>query len=303
LCTNSQVLDDFVPDATGWAVMTDRADAVGPTYLSSMGVRNLVLAYSAGSLVDGLYEVLVYFPASAGLATTVPVDIVHATGTTRVTVDQTVQPDTTAYLSLGVYAFLQSKTSCGVYFRTELLAKAVVADAVCLDVGQSTGGFTDCLLQAGAARVVGVDVGHGQLDARLRGDARMTCIEHLNARALDADALGRHLPDGGFDLVVCDASFISLTLLLPQWPALLKPGGRVLALVKPQFELGPEALGKGGIVRDAAQYAALEVGLRTFAEANGLNALDYFDSPITGGDGNREFFMFAMKPPGTDHDE
>ena len=178
-----------------------------------------------------------------------------------------------------------------------------VAGLVCLDVGQSTGGFTDCLLQAGAARVVGVDVGHGQLDARLRGEARMTCIEHLNARALDAAALGRHLPDGGFDVVVCDASFISLTLLLPQWPALMQPAGRVLALVKPQFELGPEAPGKGGIVRDAAQYAALEVRMRTFAEANGLTALDYFDSPITGGDGNREFFLYATKPPGTDHDE
>lgn len=178
-----------------------------------------------------------------------------------------------------------------------------VAGLDCLDVGQSTGGFSDCLLQAGAARVVGVDVGHGQLDARLRGDARIVCIEHLNARALDAEALGRHLPAGGFDLVVCDASFISLTLLLPRWPALLAPHGRVLTLVKPQFELGPEALGKGGIVRDTAQYAALEVRMRTFAEANGLIALDYFDSPITGGDGNREFFLHAAKHPGTHHDE
>jgi 23S rRNA (cytidine1920-2'-O)/16S rRNA (cytidine1409-2'-O)-methyltransferase len=178
-----------------------------------------------------------------------------------------------------------------------------VAGLCCLDVGQSTGGFTDCLLQAGAARVVGVDVGHGQLDARLRGDARMTCIEHLNARALDAAALGRHLPGNGFDLIVCDASFISLALLLPRWPALMQPAGHLLALVKPQFELGPEALGKGGIVRDAAQYAALEVRMRTFAEANGLTALDYFHSPITGGDGNREFFLYATKPPGTDHDE
>jgi 23S rRNA (cytidine1920-2'-O)/16S rRNA (cytidine1409-2'-O)-methyltransferase len=178
-----------------------------------------------------------------------------------------------------------------------------VTGLVCLDVGQSTGGFTDCLLQAGAARVVGVDVGHGQLDARLRGDARMSCIEHLNARTLDAAALGRHRPDAGFDLVVCDASFISLTLLLPQWPALLTPAGRVLALVKPQFELGPDAVGRGGIVRDAAQYAALEVRMRTFAEANGLTALDYFDSPITGGDGNHEFFLYAAKRPGTDHHE
>ncbi len=178
-----------------------------------------------------------------------------------------------------------------------------VAGLTCLDVGQSTGGFTDCLLQAGAARVVGVDVGHGQLDPRLRGDARAVCIEHLNARTLDAEALGRHLPADGFDLVVCDASFISLTLLLPCWAALLKDDGHVLTLVKPQFELGPDAVGKGGIVRDAAQYAALEVRLRAFADANGLVALDYFDSPITGGDGNREFFLYAAKRPGTHQDE
>jgi 23S rRNA (cytidine1920-2'-O)/16S rRNA (cytidine1409-2'-O)-methyltransferase len=165
----------------------------------------------------------------------------------------------------------------------------------CLDVGQSTGGFTDCLLQAGAARVIGADVGHGQLDARLRGDPRVVCIEHLNARALDAAALGTHAPAGGFDLVVCDASFISLALLLPRWAALLAPHAHVMALVKPQFELGPDALGRGGIVRDAAQYPALEVRMRTLAQANGLIALDYFDSPIKGGDGNREFFLHARK--------
>lgn len=176
-----------------------------------------------------------------------------------------------------------------------------VAGLDCLDVGQSTGGFTDCLIQHGAARVVGVDVGHGQLDPRLRGDPRITCIEHLNARALDAAALGTHMPAAGFDLLVCDASFISLTLLLPQWPALLAPAGRVLALVKPQFELGADAVGRGGIVRDAAQYPALEVRMRTFAEANGLIAPDYFDSPITGGDGNREFFLYAAKRDPNDH--
>ena len=176
-----------------------------------------------------------------------------------------------------------------------------VAGLTCLDVGQSTGGFTDCLIQRGAARVVGVEVGHGQLDPRLRGDPRVVCIEHLNACTLDATALGIHMAAGGFDLLVCDASFISLTLLLPQWPALLAPGGRVLTLVKPQFELGPDALGKGGIVRDAAQYPALEVRMRTFAEANGLSALDYFDSPIKGGDGNREFFLYAARRDATDH--
>ncbi|WP_018412779.1 TlyA family RNA methyltransferase [Methyloversatilis thermotolerans] len=176
-----------------------------------------------------------------------------------------------------------------------------VAGQVCLDVGQSTGGFTDCLLQQGAQGVVGVDVGHGQLAARLREDARVTCLEHLNARALDAAMLGPHLPPRGFDLIVCDASFISLTLLLPRWAALLAAHGRVLALVKPQFELGPDALGNGGIVRDAAQYPALEVRMRRFADENGLRTLDYFDSPITGGDGNREFFLFAARRPAPDH--
>lgn len=180
-----------------------------------------------------------------------------------------------------------------------------VAGLTCLDVGQSTGGFTDCLIQHGAARVVGVEVGHGQLHPRLRGDPRVVCIEHLNARTLDAATLGIALgvdtAAAGFDLLVCDASFISLTLLLPQWPALLAPGGRVLALVKPQFELGPDALGKGGIVRDAAQYPALEVRMRTFAETSGLSVLDYFDSPIKGGDGNREFFLYAARRDATDH--
>ncbi len=176
-----------------------------------------------------------------------------------------------------------------------------VAGLVCLDIGQSTGGFTDCLVQHGAARVIGVEVGHGQLDPRLRGDARIACIEHLNARTLDAAALGAHWPGRGFDLVVCDASFISLTLLLPQWPALLAAGGQVLALVKPQFELGMDALGKGGIVRDAAQYPALEVRMRAFADANGLNVLDYFDSPIKGGDGNREFLLHAVRRDANEH--
>jgi 23S rRNA (cytidine1920-2'-O)/16S rRNA (cytidine1409-2'-O)-methyltransferase len=179
------------------------------------------------------------------------------------------------------------------------LKLAGALDRAGLDVAGLT--CLDCLIQRGAARVVGVEVGHGQLDPRLRGDPRIVCIEHLNARTLDTAALGIHMAAGGFDLLVCDASFISLTLLLPQWPALLAPDGRVLTLVKPQFELGPDALGKGGIVRDAAQYPALEVRMRTFAEVNGLSALDYFDSPIKGGDGNREFFLYAARRDATDH--
>lgn len=165
-----------------------------------------------------------------------------------------------------------------------------VGGSSCLDVGQSTGGFTDCLLQAGVARVVGVEVGHDQLHPRLREDPRVVCLEGVNARHLRAADLGG---EHDFDLIVTDASFISLTLLLPNFPALLNPGGRVLALVKPQFEVGPGNLGKGGIVRDPALYPAVEAKIRAACAAAGLAVLDFFDSPITGGDGNREFFVYA----------
>lgn len=162
----------------------------------------------------------------------------------------------------------------------------------CLDVGQSTGGFTDCLLQRGAAHVVGVDVGHDQLHASLRGDPRVTCIEGINARELTLS----HLPVGvatRFDLIVADVSFISLTKVLPQWPALLAPGGRVLSLVKPQFEVGAENVGRGGIVRDASLYATVEATIGNACASAGLTVLDYFESPITGSDGNHEFFVYA----------
>jgi len=171
-----------------------------------------------------------------------------------------------------------------------------VSSYFCLDVGQSTGGFTDCLLQAGADRVVGIEVGHGQLHPRLRGDPRVVCLEGINARHLTSADLGTHFPSAGFDLIVTDASFISLALLLPCFPALLKPGGRVLALVKPQFEVGPNNLGKGGIVRDTALYAGVEEKIRAACTGCGLEVLDWFDSPITGSDGNREFFILALSP-------
>ncbi|MDI3489238.1 MAG: rRNA (cytidine1920-2-O)/16S rRNA (cytidine1409-2-O)-methyltransferase [Thauera sp.] len=177
-----------------------------------------------------------------------------------------------------------------------------VRGTVCLDIGQSTGGFTDCLLQAGATKVVGVEVGHDQLHPRLRKDHRCVTLEGLNARQLTTADLGTHCPPHGFDLLVCDASFISLALLLPQWADLLSPSGHVLALVKPQFEVGPQGLGKGGIVRDASLYAEVETRLREAAHAAGLIILDWFDSPITGGDGNREFFFHAIRTPGGDTD-
>ncbi len=161
-----------------------------------------------------------------------------------------------------------------------------VAQLCCLDVGQSTGGFTDCLLQRGAAHVVGVDVGHDQLHPRMRSDARVTCIEAINARTLAE--IGEP-----FDLIVADVSFISLTKVLPQWAALLAANGRVLSLVKPQFEVGADNLARGGIVRDASLYAAVETAIRAACAPAGLRVLDYFDSSITGTDGNREFFVYA----------
>ncbi len=193
----------------------------------------------------------------------------------------------------------------------------------CLDVGQSTGGFTDCLLQQGASFVVGVDVGSAQLHPKLHADPRVLCVEGLNARALSASDLiaafqestgsegqfdleerednddGQDAPDSEFvpefDVIVADLSFISQTLVLPAVLPLLKAGGTLLTLVKPQFELQPGQVGKGGIVKDAAMYGIVEQRLRDACAALGLTVTHWFDSSITGGDGNREFFICATK--------
>ena len=244
----------------------------------------------------------------------------------------------------------------------------------CLDVGQSTGGFTDCLLQHGAAQVIGVDVGHGQLHERLRSDLRVVCVEGVNARSLTAQALQdacelalsevieaeednetqpeapySWMRNGGqvdeayddsndakdqdieafkseraardkareegtlpverrrraecadvditplFDVVTGDLSFISLTLVLPALVPLLAPGGHLLMLVKPQFELQPGQVGKGGIVRDASLYAVVEQRIRDCCAEQGLVVQAWLDSPISGGDGNHEFFVFARR--------
>ena len=162
-----------------------------------------------------------------------------------------------------------------------------------LDIGQSTGGFTDVLLSLGAASVVGVDVGHGQLHPRLRADPRVVALEGINARGL----AGIVLPRERFDLVVADLSFISLTLVLPALAARLERDGDLLALVKPQFELQPADIGKGGIVADPAAHARVETRIRAACAKCGLGIVDYFESAIEGGDGNREFFVHA-RPAG-----
>ncbi|WP_269531379.1 TlyA family RNA methyltransferase [Chitinimonas sp. BJYL2] len=166
----------------------------------------------------------------------------------------------------------------------------------CLDAGISTGGFTDCLLQAGAAHVVGVDVGHGQLHPQLMDDERVTLFEGVNARSLDAAELLEANDGEGYDLIVADLSFISLTLVLPALVPLAKPGARLLCLIKPQFEVGRDNVGKGGLVRDTALYAEVKTRLCECAGSLGLRVDDWFDSPITGGDGNHEFFMLATQP-------
>ncbi|MDP2793054.1 MAG: TlyA family RNA methyltransferase [Sulfurisoma sp.] len=164
----------------------------------------------------------------------------------------------------------------------------------CLDVGQSTGGFTDCLLQNGAAHVVGIDVGHGQLHPTLAAHPRVEPFEGINARDLEKSALAARRPAPLFDLIVADVSFISLTLVLPQLPAFLASDGDMLLLVKPQFEVGPDGVGKGGIVRDAALYGEVEARLRDCCAEQRLRVVDWFESPISGTDGNREFFLHAQ---------
>ncbi len=218
-----------------------------------------------------------------------------------------------------------------------------VKGSTCLDVGQSTGGFTDCLLQQGAARVVGVDVGFGQLHDKLRSDERVLCFERVNAREpgviaaeiakllagedeMDADsdldsafdedfeedeftpksiatktintpASDLYEPDfvAEFDFIVGDLSFISQTLVLPAIAHLLKPNGCLVMLVKPQFELNFGQVGKGGIVREAALYAQVEKRVREAYAEQGLTVHAWLESPIQGGDGNREFFIHASR--------
>lgn len=163
----------------------------------------------------------------------------------------------------------------------------------CLDVGQSTGGFTDVLLQQGARRVVGIDVGRGQLSASLASSDRVTRFEGLNARDVSCSAFEQEEPAHSFDLIVADLSFISLTLVLPTITTYLAAQGQALLLVKPQFELQPEDIGKGGLVKSETAYPRVEQRIRQACTLLSLKVVDYFASPIAGGDGNREFFVHA----------
>ncbi|GAB3480755.1 TlyA family RNA methyltransferase [Marinomonas epiphytica] len=166
-----------------------------------------------------------------------------------------------------------------------------------LDLGQSTGGFSDCAIQQGAAHVVGVEVGHDQLDKTLRNHPNITCLEGINARNLTRQDLGKHYPKQGFDLVVMDVSFISQTKILPQLPALLKNSGHLITLVKPQFEVGKEFIGKGGIVKDMGRVKQLEKDMSLFIRSLGFQVECYIKSNIKGGDGNQEYLLWATYQP------
>lgn len=155
-----------------------------------------------------------------------------------------------------------------------------------LDVGASTGGFTDCLLQRGAAHVVSVDVGYGQLDWKLRTDPRVTVVERTNFRHMSDDAFPER-----FDLIVIDASFISLRTILARAVSYLRDGGAIVALVKPQFEAGRERLGAGGVVRDPQVHRAVLHEVRDAAAGLGLAGVSLVASPLLGPAGNREFLM------------
>jgi 23S rRNA (cytidine1920-2'-O)/16S rRNA (cytidine1409-2'-O)-methyltransferase len=164
-----------------------------------------------------------------------------------------------------------------------------LAGAVCLDVGASTGGFTDCLLQNGAARVYAVDVGYGQLAWKLRRDSRVVVIERTNIRHMAPETVPEPV-----DTATIDVSFISLKIVVPAVAAFLKNDAHILALIKPQFEVGKDQVGKGGVVKDAKLHDSVIQSLSAFFEASGLSCEGVIASPILGPKGNREFFILLQ---------
>jgi len=165
-----------------------------------------------------------------------------------------------------------------------------VEGKVCLDVGASTGGFTDCLLQHGAKRVYAVDVGWGQLHWKLRNDPRVICLEKRNIRYLPKEEIPEEV-----DLVTIDTSFISLKLVIPAVLKFLKEKAEILALIKPQFEVGKGEVGKGGVVRDPEKHKRVIEEIWTFSQNLGLHPVGVMESPILGPKGNKEFFIYLIK--------
>jgi 23S rRNA (cytidine1920-2'-O)/16S rRNA (cytidine1409-2'-O)-methyltransferase len=170
----------------------------------------------------------------------------------------------------------------------------VIAGFLCLDIGASTGGFTDCLLQHGAQKVFAIDVGHNQLDWKLRCQPEVVCLEGLNARYLKFDQIGVQV-----DLVTMDLSFISLTLVFPVLHPFLKPISKIICLIKPQFEVGKGQVERGGLVTDPCKHQQVIDRVRDAAKAEGYGVLGIIDSPILGAEGNKEFLMGLVAAEGS----
>lgn len=183
--------------------------------------------------------------------------------------------------------------------------KIPVDGRVCFDIGASTGGFTDCLLQHGAARVIAIDTGYGQMDFKIRQDSRVRLLEKTNARYLTREIVTREIMGEAADLVVMDVSFISATLVLPAVVASVFPdaaarsGRQIVVLVKPQFEAGRELVGKGGIVRDESAQRGAVARVEAKLVELGCVRSEWIESPILGGEGNREFLLHAEFSPPT----
>jgi 23S rRNA (cytidine1920-2'-O)/16S rRNA (cytidine1409-2'-O)-methyltransferase len=171
-----------------------------------------------------------------------------------------------------------------------VLFRSDPAGRVALDVGASTGGFTDVLLQRGAAKVYAVDVGHGQLDWKLRNDQRVKVLERVNARHITMKEVPEHV-----DLVTCDASFIGIETVLPAPLASAKPKANLVALIKPQFEVGPKRVGKGGVVRDSALHREVCERISAWIEGQDWRVLGVVESPLKGPEGNIEFLLAAER--------
>ena len=167
--------------------------------------------------------------------------------------------------------------------------KVDVSGKVAIDVGASTGGFTDCLLQAGAVRIFAVDVGYGQFDFRLRNDERVTLLERCNVRYLDPNLI-EPVPD----LAVIDVSFISLEKVIPQVMKIMRDRGEIIALIKPQFEVGKGKVGKGGVVKNSELHQGVIEKIKSFSENQGLRVAGITASPIDGPKGNKEFFIHLL---------
>lgn len=166
----------------------------------------------------------------------------------------------------------------------------ILAEKICLDIGASTGGFTDCMLQRGAAKVYAVDVGHGQLDWKLRNDERVICMERTNFRYVTKEDISEEI-----DFASCDVSFISLTKILPAAVSLLREGGEMVCLIKPQFEAGREKVGKKGVVRDKAVHAEVISKVADCAAKTGFRICGLSFSPIRGPEGNIEYLLYLQK--------